>query len=147
MPKLNVIVDLKEGMKIAPINEQDKKYTLIQSSKDKKMYALHQTHILKLDDVLNLDTDFICVDVSNFKEEVKVIETEKHNFYLIDNDFCMYSFIQDELDESDEDFQSVDMKILKMTREEYMCLKGFDYEFKCRNIIEEEYQKQTNQVQ
>ena len=59
----------------------------------------------------------------------------------------MYSFIQDELDESDEDFQSVDMKILKMTREEYMRLKGFDYEFKCRNIIEEEYQKQTDKVQ
>lgn len=58
------------------------------------MYALHQTHILKLDDVPNLDTDFICVDVSSFKEEVKVIETEKHNFYLIDNDFCMYSFIK-----------------------------------------------------
>lgn len=29
MAKFNVTVDLKEGMKIAPINEQDKKYTLI----------------------------------------------------------------------------------------------------------------------
>ena len=37
MPVLNVTVNLKEGMKIAPINEQDKKYTLIQSSKDKSM--------------------------------------------------------------------------------------------------------------
>lgn len=142
MPVLNVTVNLKEGMKIAPINEQDKKYTLIQSSKDKNMYALHQTHILKLDDVPNLDTDFICVDLSHFKEEVKIIQTENNNFYLIDNDFCMYSFIQNELNENDEDFQSVDMKILKMTREKYMIKKGFDYEFKCRDIIASEYKKQ-----
>jgi hypothetical protein len=142
MPVLNVTVGLKEGMKIAPINEQDKKYTLIQSSKDKNMYALHQTHILKLDDVPNLDTDFICVDVSHFKEQVKIIQTENDNFYLIDNNFCMYSFIQNELDESYEDFQSVDMKILKMTKEEYMIKKGFNYEFKCRAIIASEYKKQ-----
>jgi hypothetical protein len=143
MSKLNITVDLKEGMKIAPINEQDKKYTLVQSSKDKSMYALRQSHILKLDDVQNLDTDFICVDVSHFKEEVKIIQTENNNFYLIDNDFCMYSFIQNELDESYDDFQSVDMKILKMTREEYLTKKGFDYEFKCRDIIAEEYIKQA----
>jgi len=142
MPILNVTVDLKEGMKIAPINEQDKKYTLIKSNKDKKMYALHNKHILKLDDVPNLDTDFICVDVSHFKEEVKIIQTENDNFYLIDNDFCMYSFIENELDESYEDFQSVDMKILKMTKEEYMIKKGFNYEFKCRDIISSEYKKQ-----
>ena len=142
MPILNVTVDLKEGMKIAPINEQDKKYTLIKSNKDKKMYALHNKHILKLDDVPNLDIDFICVDVSHFKEEVKIIQTENDNFYLIDNDFCMYSFIENELDESYEDFQSVDMKILKMTKEEYMIKKGFNYEFKCRDIIASEYKKQ-----
>jgi hypothetical protein len=144
MPKFNVTVDLKEGMKIAPINEQEKKYTLIQSSKDKNMYALHRTHILKLDEVPNLDTDFICVDLNHFEEEVKIIQTENNNFYLIDNDFCMYSFIQNELDESDEDFQSLDMKILKMTREKYMLKKGFDYEFQCRNIIASEYKKQNN---
>ena len=142
MPKLNIAVDLKEGMKIAPIKEQDKNYILIQSSKDKKMYALHKTHILKLDDIPNLDTDYICVDVSSFKEEVKVIETRNTNFYLVDNDFCIYSFLQEEIKESDEDFQNVGIKILKMTREEFMLKKGFDYEFKCRNIIEEEYEKQ-----
>ena len=62
------------------MKKQDKRYTLIQSSKDKNMYAIHQTHILKLDDVPNLDTDFICVDVSNFKEEVKVMKRKKITF-------------------------------------------------------------------
>ncbi len=143
MPRINVTVDLKEGMKIAPINEQDKKYTLIQSSIDKAMYALHQKHILKLDDVPNLDTDYICVDVSHFKEEVKVIETQNDNFYLVDNDFCIYTFIQDELDDSYEDFQSLDVKILKMTREKFMAKKGFNYELKCRDIIAAEYEKQS----
>ncbi len=139
MPIIDIKVCLKEGMKIAPIDNREKEYILIKSSEDKELYLLHDTEILKLADLKDVDTNFICTDLSAFENEVKVIETGNKNFYLMENDFCIYTFISNELDDRDTDFTSLDLRVLRMTREDYMIKKGKLYYLKCRDVISQKY--------
>lgn len=139
MPSMDIKVSLKEGMKIAPIDNREKEYILIKSSEDKELYLLHDTEILKLADLKDVDTNFICTDLSAFENEVKVIETGNKNFYLMENDFCIYTFISNELDDRDTDFTSLDLRVLRMTREDYMIKKGKLYYLKCRDVISQKY--------
>ncbi len=139
MPIMDIKVSLKEGMKIAPIDNREKEYILIKSSEDKELYLLHNTEILKLADLKDVDTNFICTDLSAFENEVKVIETGNKNFYLMENDFCIYTFISNELDDRDTDFTSLDLRVLRMTREDYMIKKGKLYYLKCRDVISQKY--------
>lgn len=142
----NVTVSLKEGMKIAPIDNREKEYILIESNVDKELYLLHDKEILKLADLKDVDTSFICTDLSAFENEVKVIETENKNFYLMENDFDIYTFISKEIDESDEDFISLDLRVVKMTKEEYMIKKGDLYYLKCRDMISQEYEESLSNL-
>lgn len=141
MEVFNVTVNLLEGMKIAHKDDLSKEFILIKSSKDNELYALYNNVILKINDLKDDLNNYICVNVSSFEEEVKVIETEKNKLYLMDNDFCIYSFIENEIDESETDFQSIDIRILRMTREEFMKRKGENYYLKCRDVISDEYEK------
>jgi len=138
---MDLKVETAEGMKIAPKDNQKKEYTLIISSVDNSMYGVYQSEVIKLEDEdMN---NYICTDLSAFSEEVKVLETEDKKLYLADNDFCIHTFIMEQLHEDDEDFQSVDMRILKMSREEYLN-KIYDdnyYFFKVREIVHKHYKK------
>lgn len=142
MPKMDVTVSLKEGMKIALIEKQDEEYILIKSLQDNEMYLLKNQEILKLSEIENLDTHWICTDLSYFEKEVTVLETENKKLYLMDNnDFCIHSFVSDNLDEDDDNFQSVDMRILKMKLEEYMRKTNKNYYLNCRDVIADFYNK------
>jgi len=139
---LPVKVGLLEGMEIAPVGNDKKKYTLIKSNKDGKMYALHKTHIIKLDDlgVDTLDNEWICVNLSHLQSILKCIEFENGKIVSFD-EFDIYK-----LSESlDDEFTEIAMKIIEMSREDYKIKNGFTYEINCRDIIAQEYEKQEKQ--
>lgn len=138
---MNITVDLKEGMQISPKEDNEKVYTLVISNTDNEMYGFFGSDIIKISDLEDLDTSFVCINVSHFEEEVKVIETENNNMYLVENEFDIYSFIQNELDEYETDFQDVSMKISKMKRKQYMIKTGLDYSLRVKDIIAEKYQE------
>lgn len=143
--QMDIKTQLHEGMKIAPLDNQEKEYILIQSNKDNCMYGLYQKEIIKLDDLDDeLDTKWICTSLASFKDEIKCVQIEGKRIVSFD-DFCIYklaSMIEQHIDEE----YSVGMKILRMTREEYMVQKGFTYAFKVRDIIAQTY-KQAKEVE
>ncbi len=140
--KMDVKTQLHEGMKIAPLDNQKKEYTLIVSNKDNKMYALHQSHIIKLDDMDKdeLDNKWICTDLSSLQEEIQCIEFENGKIVSF-KDFCIWK-LSESLDSWDDDFVEIAMKEIKMSREEYNVKKGFTYEIKCRDVVAEKYEEQ-----
>ena len=145
--KMDVKTQLHEGMKIAPIKNQEKEYTLVRSSKDNAMYGVHDTTVIKLDDLgeNELDTKWICTNLSYMDEEIKCIEFAKdkwgdENKIVSFKDFCIYAFA----DRLEEEFESIDMRYLYMKREDYMMQKGFTYEIELRKGIQEFYEKQQN---
>lgn len=143
--KMDVKTQLHEGMKIAPLDNQEKQYSLIVSNVDNEMYGVSGTHIIKLNDIDEdeLDSKWICTNLSYLAEDIECIEFEKDIFaskmkIVSFEDFCIYSFV----DLLDDEIKSIDMKKTIMKREKYLLLKGMNYEIKIRDIVAEEYLKQ-----
>lgn len=148
--QMDVKTQLHEGMKIAPIDKQDEEYSLILSSVDNKMYGVFRTTVIKLDDLDEdaLNTQWICTNLNRMDEDIKCIEFAKDkwgnkNKIVSFEDFCIYSF-SNRLDECDEDFESVDMRLINMKREDYMKLKGFTYEIGLRDKIKQFYDEKVS---
>jgi len=142
---IDIKTQLWEGMKIAPIDKHEEEYTLIKSNINNCMYAVYQTTVIKLDDLDegDLDTKWICTNLSYMEEEIKCIEYEKgksETKIISFEDFDIYLF-ERSLDEYD-DFQSINMRLLNMKREKYLLSKGMNYEIKLRDKIHEFYEQE-----
>ena len=136
-------VSVEEGMEIAKVDNQDNKYTLVLSSKDNKMYGVCGKDIIKLDDT-NED-DYICVGLQSLKDEVQVIRVEDGKSYLMENDFCIRSFISDNIDTYGDEYEYVSMKIERMTREAWETERGMTYFLKVRDIVAEKYDEKRSE--
>jgi hypothetical protein len=143
--RLDVKRQLKEGMKIAPIEKQDEEYSLILSSEDNCMYGAFETKVIKLDELGEdaLNNEWICTDLSSMDEEIKCVEfftansNDKTKIVSFE-DFCIYSFSNN----LSGNFESIEMKHVNMKREEYLLLKGLDYEIRLRDRIKQFYEEQ-----
>jgi len=136
-----VKISLKEGMKIAPVDNRSDEYVLIESNKDNKMYGLKDRDIICLDDLKEgaLENEWICTSLSSLDKNIECIEFEDGKIISFD-EFDIYA-IAELFNISDDDFTQVLMKKVYMSIEEYKIKRGDTYEIKCRDIIALEYKK------
>ena len=148
---MKVTTQLKEGMKIMPIESHNKKettpeYTLIIDKSDGEMYGFYNKDIIKLSEI-NED-DYICTGLDAFEERREYLEVKisSEKTELLDHRDSTLSAIEEAIDHNgyyadEEDWVEIEVRKVQATREDYWKrLRGEGcIEFFLRNKIKNFY--------
>lgn len=154
--KFDVKADLKEGMKIMPIDlfqkgEKEPLYTMVKSSVDGELYGHFRNQVFKMSEVD--EENFIVTDLSALEAvdsyiEIKVSDTKMELFHYRDE--SIFNELEDAIGAQcymdSEGFSEIPMRVVSMDRESYLTrLHGEDYyDFKLRATIKDYYDNATD---
>lgn len=109
-------VDLQEGMATKEKNNPDsEKFILVKSSVDNELYGVGSKTIIKISEI-NQD-DYICVDISCFKNEYTYFEIRFRDKIKLFDDEDLISYLHRETDF--DDYEEFEIKKVDMTLEEF----------------------------